>query len=357
MRVLHLDTETGWRGGQQQVLLLAQGLSTHPRFTGEAITVCRPGSQLAQRLAAANLPRRELDLVSPWSPLGVWRLRRLADEMGVDIIHAHASHAHNLAALATIASRRHLVVTRRVDFTPKGAWKYRRCAKVVAISQAIAGLLRGAGVPSERIAVIPSGIDPQRFAGADRARGRAALGLAAGDLAVLCVAALEDHKDHATLLAAWERVAAAHPQAHLLLAGEGGLREAVAARAAALPRVRLLGFRDDIPDLLAASDAFALTSHMEGLGTAVMDAMCCGLPVVATRAGGIPELIEDGADGLLAPVRDATAIAGALSKVLEDALLRQRLGAAARATANRRFLASAMVDAYVDLYDRITRGA
>ena len=113
----------------------------------------------------------------------------------------------------------------------------------------------------------------------------------------------------------------------------------------------------DVIDALAASDGFALTSHLEGLGTAVMDAMCCGLPVVATRAGGIPELIEDGVDGLLAPVRDAAAVAGALSKVLEDASLRQRLSAAARATANRRFLASAMVDAYVDLYDRITRGA
>lgn len=357
MRVLHLDTDLGWRGGQQQVLLLAQGLASHPRFRGEAITVCRPGSILAQRLGAANLPRRELDVASPWSPVGVWKLRRLATELGVDVIHAHASHAHNLAALATIASRRHLVVTRRVDFPPKGIWKYRRCDRIVAISQAIAGLLRGAGVPSERTVVIPSGIDPLRFAEADRARGRAALGLAEDDLAVLCVAALEDHKDHATLLAAWERIAAAHPRAKLLLAGEGRLRETIAARAAALPRVRLLGFRDDIPDLLAASDAFALTSHLEGLGTAVMDAMCCGLPVVATRAGGIPELIEDGVDGLLAPVRDASAVATALASVLADPGLRARLGAAGQATAQRRFLASAMVDAYVDLYDRITRGA
>ncbi len=357
MRVLHLDTETGWRGGQQQVLLLAQGLASHPRFRGEAITVCRPGSALAQRLVAAGLPRAELDLGSPWSPRGGWQLRRLAGEMGVDIIHAHASHAHNLAALATIWSKRQLVVTRRVDFPPKGAWKYRRCAKVVAISQAIAGILRTAGVPAERLSVIPSGIDPQRFAGADRARGRAALGLANDELAVLCVAALEDHKDHGTLLAAWREVVATHPRARLLLAGEGGLREALAAQASSLPRVSLLGFRDDIPDLLAAADAFALTSHMEGLGTAVMDAMCCRLPVVATRAGGIPELIEDGVDGLLAPVRDAAAVASRLSQVLGDAAMRTRLGAAAEATARRRFLAAAMVDAYVELYDRILRGA
>ncbi len=357
MRILQVDTEMLWRGGQQQVLLLAQGLAQHPRFRGEAITVCQPGSALAGRLAAAGLSRRELAVGSPWSPLAAWRLRRLVGELGVDIVHAHASHAHNLAALATIASPDHLVVTRRVDFAPKGAWKYRRCTRVVVISQAIAGILRTAGVAPERIEVIASGIDPARFAGADRARGRAALGLAEGDLAVLCVAALEDHKDHATLLSAWERLAGAHPRAHLLLAGEGDLRASLEARAAVLPRVRLLGFRDDIPDLLAAADAFTLTSHLEGLGTAVMDAMCCALPVLATRAGGIPELIEDGVDGLLAPVGDAAAVAGQLARILAEPALRTRLGEAARATAARRFLASAMVDAYVDLYDRITRGA
>lgn len=328
----------------------------HPRFRGESLTVCRPGSELARRLHQANLPRIELDMRSPWSPATVWRLRRIAREQSVDVIHAHASHAHSLAALACIGTRRHLVATRRVDFAPKGMWKYRRCARVVAISQAIAGILRGAGLPSERLAVIPSGIDPVRFAGADRARARAALGLPADAVVVLCVAALEDHKDHATLLRAWEQVVQ-DPSAHLLLAGDGSLRAAVEETCGRLPRVRLLGFRDDVPELLAAADIFALTSHMEGLGTAVMDAMCCGLPVVATRAGGLPELIEDGVDGVLAPVRDAQAVATALAGLVADPTRRTAIGAAARATAARRFLASAMVDAYVDLYDRLMRGA
>jgi len=357
MRVLHIDTETGWRGGQQQALLLAQGLVAHPQFDGESTTVCRRGSALAARLSAANLPFRELDIASPWLPSGVLQLRRLADKLGAEVIHAHASQAHTFAALSTIATRRHLVVTRRVDFMPKSIWKYRRCARVVAVSQAIAGILRSAGIPDERIAVIHDGIDPARFAQADAVRGRKALGLAGGDEFVLCVAAYEDHKDHATLLSAWERLAPTHPRIHLMLAGEGSLRPALAARAAALPRVRLLGFRDDIPDLQAAARAFVLTSHLEGLGTAVMDAMCCGLPVVATRAGGIPELVTDEVDGLLAPVRDAAAVAEQLGRLLADPALGARLGAAAKATAAQRFHASTMVDAYVDLYDRIARGA
>lgn len=357
MRVLLIDTEDGWRGGQLQVLLLARGLAAHPRFAGEAVTACRAGSPLAARLAAANLPRIELPPASPWSPAAVWRLRCAAREQAADILHAHASHAHTLAALAAVGTGRRLVVTRRVDFRPKGLWKYRRCARVVAVSDAIAGILRASGLPGERIQTIRDGIDASRFAGADRAAARAALSLDDGQRAVLCVAALEDHKDHATLLAAWEAVAAADPGAVLLLAGDGSLRPRVEAAAAALPRVRVLGFREDIPALLAAADAFVLSSHLEGLGSAVMDAMAVGLPVAATRAGGIPELIADGEDGLLVPVRDPPALAAALTRLLADPALRARLGAAAARTAAARFGAESMVGAYADLYHHLLRGA
>lgn len=353
VRVLLVDTEEGWRGGQQQVLLLARGLAGHPRFRGEAVTVCRRGSELAQRIIAAGLPCRAILGASPWSPRSVFALRSLARELDAGIVHAHASHAHTLSALATFGTGRRLLATRRVSFTPRGLWKYRRCTRVVAISQAIAGVLRGQGIPADRLEVIPSGIDPARFALADRGRGRASLGLADGDLAVLCVAALEDEKDHRTLLAAWRGIAAARPRAHLLLAGEGGLRGELTALAADLPRVRFLGFRNDIPDLLAAADAFVLASHHEGLGTAVMDAMCCRLPVVATRAGGIPELVRDDQDGLLVPERDPAAFAQALARILDDPALRVRLGAAAAATASDRFHAPAMVEAYVGVYNRM----
>ncbi len=356
MRVLQVDTEMGWRGGQQQLMLLLQGLQHHDRFSGEAITVCRPGSALAERLRACGLPYRELAMGSPWSPVAAWRLRRLAQELGADLIHAQTAHANNLGALACLGSQVHLLTSRRVDFPPRGTWKYRRCVRIVAVSQAVAGVLAAAGIAAERIVVIRDGTDAQRFANADRSRGRQALGLADGEVAVLCIAALEDHKDHRTLLTAWGRIAAAHPRAHLLLAGEGSLRSALEAQAASLPRVRFLGFREDIPDLLAAADVCTLTSHLEGLGSTVMDAMVCGVPVVATRAGGIPELIRDGEDGLLCPVGDVERLAGALGQVIADPGLRQRLGTAARHSAQS-FCAAGMVDAYVDLYDRVTRGA
>ncbi len=357
MRVLLVDSETGWRGGQQQVLLLAQGLAKHPRFRGEAITVCRPGSHLADRLAAAGLMRAELEMSSPWSPRAICGLRRLARERSADMLHAHTSHAHNLSVLASIATSLHVVATRRVAFAPKGAWKYRRCARVVAISHAIAGLLHAACVAPDRIDVIPSGIDPARFTGADRTRGRQAFGIADDELAVVCIAALEGEKGIATLLASWNTLAPAYQRAHLILVGDGSLRGTLTAQAQSMPRVHFLGFRNDISDLLAAADIVTQPSLSEGLGTTVMDAMYAEKPVVASRAGGLPELIEDSVDGLLVSVGAAEPLAQALGRLLADDSLRVRLGTAAGATARRRFLASAMVDAYVDLYDRIMRGA
>jgi glycosyltransferase involved in cell wall biosynthesis len=337
--ILHLDTEAGWRGGQQQVLYLAAGLAAAGTATA---VVCRAGSDLESRLRQAGVAVHPLAGGGPWHPGRILAVRRLAQKARV--VHAHASHAHTLAALATWGLGVPLVVTRRVDFAPKGLWKYRRASRVVAISQAIAGILRGRGLDP---VVIPSGIDPARATGGDRQRGRAALGMQEGDLAVLCVAALEDHKDHRTLLRAWSRVAAQHPTAYLLLAGDGALRHEL--EALATPRVRFLGFRADVPDLLAAADVFALTSHLEGLGTTVIDAQACGLPVVATAAGGIPELIDDGTTGLLCPVRDDAAVATALHRALADPQLRLRLGTGARAAANR-FTAAAMVASYARLY-------
>jgi hypothetical protein len=116
MRILNVDTEMGWRGGQQQVLLLARGLACHPGWGGSALTVCRTGSALAARLAAEDLPHTTIAAGSPWSPFAVAALRRVASSFAADLVHAHASHAHTLAALATLGSTRRLIATRRVDF-------------------------------------------------------------------------------------------------------------------------------------------------------------------------------------------------------------------------------------------------
>ncbi len=350
--ILHVNTEHGWRGGENQVALLVRGLGAQ----WPALTVCQPGSALARALRAAGQPVAELAMRGPLHLGAVRGLRRLLRTHGARALHAHTSHAHGLGVLACLGTAVPLIVTRRVDFavgrSAFGRWKYGRVARFAAVSAGVRGALVAGGVAAERVAVIHDGIDFARFPVDATSPVRAEHGIPADAVVFAITAALTDHKDHRTLLTAFARVEAAAPQAWLLVVGEGELAGELAtlARQLGLARTVFTGFRDDVPGILRSVDGFVLSSHLEGLGSSLMDAMHCGLPVVATRAGGIPELIDDGVDGLLVPVRDPAALAAALLRVTGDAGLRARLGAAAHQRAQARFGAETMVAAYRDLY-------
>lgn len=116
--------------------------------------------------------------------------------------------------------------------------------------------------------------------------------------------------------------------------------------------VRLVGERDDVPELLSSSSVFVLSSSSEALPVSVLEAMAAGLPVVATRVGGVPELVVDGETGFLVPPSDAAALAAALQRLLDDPELRARLGAAGRARAEEHFALDSFVEGHLDLYRR-----
>lgn len=162
---------------------------------------------------------------------------------------------------------------------------------------------------------------------------------------------MSDHKDQATLLRAWSQIEPQHPRAQLLIAGEGELRGELEhlITSLGLRRARLIGYRSDVPALLKGSDVFVMSSHLEGLCTSIMDAKRCGLPVVATRAGGIPEVVDETSGGVLVPVRDPVALAQALAVYLGDESRRARDAEIARRDSGR-FSAEAMVRSYVDFY-------
>jgi len=255
------------------------------------------------------------------------------------------------------------VVTRRVDFAVggglSGRWKYagRRVARFAAISSGVRSVLEAGGVEPARISLIPSGVDPARVEAADGSGVRAALGLPEDEPLVLCAAALVAHKGHRHLLNAWARIERARPRGHLLLAGRGELEEPLRLQGEhlGLRRVQFLGWREDLPRLLAAADVFALASVEEGLGTALVDAAFAEVPTVASAAGGIPDVVEDGVTGLLCPVADAEAFAAALSRLLDDPALRAGLAAAARARASERFHYQGMAAAYARLYAALAK--
>jgi glycosyltransferase involved in cell wall biosynthesis len=167
------------------------------------------------------------------------------------------------------------------------------------------------------------------------------------------VAALTDHKDHATLLRAAAIVVRDCPAARFVIVGQGELigRLRDLARSLGIESyVVFTGFRQDIDALLPAFDIFCLSSHMEGLGTSLLDAMVFARPIVATAAGGIPDAVQDGVSGRLAPPRDPEALASALLEVLKDSELRRRLGAAGRLRYEEFFTVERMVSATLDVY-------
>lgn len=357
MRILHVDEQTGWRGGEQQASYLIAGLGArgHECFLagrpGSPFVTAEHGGQVRDRLA---LPLRgELDLLS------ARRLARFSTDHGVQILHAHTGHAHMLACLARMFER-HLkvVVSRRVDFVPShnpfSRYKYSLPDHFIAISDAIRRILVDFGVPADKVSVVHSGIDAKRLEVPPRTRGE--LGLPEDGLLIGNVAALVGHKDHRTLVAAMPDVLDAVPDAHLAIVGEGALRPALEQQIRALgldSRVHLLGYRRDVPAILKTLSVFAMSSSEEGLGTSVLDAMASGVPVAATAAGGLPEMVRDDQTGLLAAPGDASGLAQALVRLLTDRGLAERLAQNAQVMVDTEFSADAMVEGNLGVYERL----
>jgi glycosyltransferase involved in cell wall biosynthesis len=238
-------------------------------------------------------------------------------------------------------------------------WLARNAPKLfemVAVSQAVLSDFRDATGLKDGGRVVLNGRPLERFRAplppAERARRRAGLGVADGTALLLCAATLQPSKDHPTLLRAMAELAKGGRPFVLLLAGDGPDRAALEEQARTLrlgERVRFLGRRDDVPDLMKAADLYVMTSVREGLPGSVVEAQASGLPCVATRCGGPEEVVADGVTGVVVPVGDAAAVANVVAALLADEGKRARMSAAARANALR-FDIGRMVDEWVALY-------
>jgi glycosyltransferase involved in cell wall biosynthesis len=356
MKVLHVDSGRDWRGGQNQVLLACTGMAARGH---DIVLACRRGSPLEQRARARGVAVATIDFGGELSPRPAWQVARVVRESRPDVVQAHDPHAITACHVALRGrARRQLVATRRVDFVPRGAlarWKYRAAARVVAASGAIRRILAEAGVENVRLRLVYEGV-ADRPAEAGGREALRALGVPDGAPVVGNIAALVDHKDHATLLRAAGLVCDRRPDVRFVIVGDGELKSSLTAqaRAAGLEgHVIFAGFREDVDRLLPAFDVFCLSSHMEGLGTIILDAMAFSRPVVATAAGGIPESVVDGVTGRLVPVRDHTALAQALLDVLERPELAAAFGRAGRARFEERFSADRMVEETLVIYKEL----
>ncbi len=333
LTVAHVNDSHTWRGGERQVLELMKGL----RDRGvNNLLVCRAGSEISRRARENGIETAHFPLMGEWDVASAFRMRTFLAERGVGIVHAHTAHAHSLALLALTGNRScRLVVSRRVDFHIRGLlsrrWKYGASVdRIIAVSDAIRRILIEDGVDAERVVTVRSGFIPDEFTEDRGTDLRSELGIPEDAVVIVTVAALAPHKEHCILLKAAHLVSRSHPEVRFLLAGEGEMRseiERLIRNLGLRQSVTLLGFRRDIASVYRAADIFAISSSEEGLCSSLLDAMYFRLPVVATRAGGIPELVTDGLNGYIVPVNDHVSFADRLCALIGQKELRERMGA------------------------------
>lgn len=352
LRVLHLVSSLQVGGMEHFVLRLAEEQQRYGHTT--AVLALRDGPLVAEAermgVQAMVLRGGKLRRVAE----NLWHIGRFRP----DVIHPHNPSSLHYAVLGKKVSRGRIVMTYHGE--GKGtarmpsAREWRELDALVAVSEGAAAQISH-WPHGGKLSAIRNGV---QFVPASRERAavRAELGLGDEPIGII-VARLDRLKGHAVLLRAAAALRDRGLPFTLLVAGDGAERAPLEALAVELglgaDRVRFLGFRKDVPDLLAASDFFVLPSETEGLPLSVLEAMAHRLAVIATPVGGVPELVPDEHHGLLVPVRDVDALAQALARVVADADLRATLGAHAQARCQGEFGFDRMTRQYVELYRKV----
>jgi len=288
----------------------------------------------------------------------IWRLRRIIREEQPDIVHLHSRRGADL--LGGIAARLagvKAVLTRRVDNPePRSVarWKYRLYDRVITISGGIRQVLLSEGVDPELLVCVRSAVSPDAYSDyCDRVWFRQAFGLAGDETVLSVIAQLIPRKGHRVLLQALPGLFADFPELRVIFFGQGPLENKLRRllkETGLGEKVILAGFRTDLPQILPCLDLVVHPALMEGLGIALLQAAGAGVPIVAVNAGGMPEVVRDGINGLLVPPGDSAALAAAIRQLLLDRPLMQRMGHAGRMLVASEFSIDRMVEGNLQVY-------
>jgi glycosyltransferase involved in cell wall biosynthesis len=370
VKVLHVITDTNIGGAGRYLLYLLP----QPAFRDLDVAVACPDGELASRLEKAGIRRVSIsgrDI--SFSPKLAAELVALMGREKPDLVHTHGSLSGRIAArlrrIPVVYTKHGLVrMSGQTGLPPTGPlarFVNKNAAKlladrVIAVSEAVRKELEESGIPPSMITVIPNGIElrlykpgarkssEQQPAGPDKA------GICSPIIGTLC--RLSPEKGLDTLIDAAKLVITSCPSARFVIAGTGILEKELQKKILDLrlePYVRMIGFVDDVPGFLGGLDVFVLPSNSEAIGLAVIEAMASGLPVVATRVGGVPEAVIDGITGLLVPPGQPKALAQAISRLIVDPDLAESMGAAGRKRAETMFDAEAAAERTVAVYTEV----
>lgn len=351
LTILHTEASLGFGGQERRILRELEGLDP-ARFRG--LLVCQPGARLGEVTEARGMPTIRLKMRSPYDPLAFARILRLLRRERVDIVHAHSSRDAWLAGAAGKMLGIPVFRTRHLLTRIGGPFVYARLTdRVLTVSEGVRQYLISAGVPAQQIVAVPTGIDLKRFdpARADLVDMRAHFGIPREAFVIGIIAVLRRAKGHRFLLQALKILAPEFPRMQLLIAGTGPQERNIRTLIKELgleERVRMLGHVDDIPSLLTALDVFVLPAQEEALGTALVEATAMGVPVIATRIGGIPEVL--GEAGLLFASEDVDALVAHLRTLMASPDLAVRMREQGKARARELYDENLMVRRTEKLY-------
>lgn len=334
MKILHISSPKSWRGGEQQLIYLAEELSN---AGVEQLIMCPFNSAVHKHCLKKHIAHITYFKGFSGNPMVAFRVAHVCKREHIDLIHVHDSHSHNFAVLSAVLANNvtPIIVSRRVDFPIQdhtfSLYKYNhpRIAKILCVSEAIKSVMLPFIEDQQKLEVVYSGIDLKKF---DKIKAdhsiRTLLGIEEHVHLIGNVAALAPHKDYFTFVDTAKKLIDDGLKAHFIALGDGPLKREIETYIAAqsmTDHISLLGFRTDVLEILSVLDLFLITSETEGLGTSILDALALKVPVVATAAGGIVEVISHEKSGLLCPVKDVSSLVQACKRMLEDEALRNRI--------------------------------
>lgn len=357
MNILFVDLETEWRGGQNQALLLLKGLQARGH-SAELIAV--RGSALSERAAASGIAvndvARGMSRVS-----AAIKILALTRNRSFDALHSNEPRAVTAVWLARVHRRIPFLIARRVGYrlgkSRMALSRYRAATRIVAISNWVAAQLVASGAPKDKLVVIYEGIEiPSPPSSESRIAARKRWNIPDTTALLGSVGVLLPDKGHELLIRALTQLRSGFSDRRLLLAGDGPCRndlERLAKELGVDDRVIFAGFVKDIAAVYPALDVFLFPSFFEGLGTSLLSAMSYGIPSVAFSCCAFGEIIEDGKSGFLVPQGNVEAIVKAVTSLLRDRQLSQRVGEAGRARIIEKFSSEQMVDETIKLYGEV----
>lgn len=360
MHVVHLETGRNLYGGARQVVYLLQGLA---RQGVTSTLVCPPDSAIATAVGHPDVSVQTMPMAGDLDAGFGLRFGRWLAEQHPDLLHVHSRRGADIwGGIAARQAGIPAVVSRRVDSPDLpllGSIKYGMYERVIAISAAIAAQLGETGVSKDKLRVVHSAIELEGDQpGWSREQFRDAFGLQPDQLAVVCVAQLIPRKGHAVLLDAWQAILARCPAARLILFGKGteeARLRSQAERSGLGDSVRFAGFRADLHDFFAYADLLVHPALHEGLGVCLLEAQAFGVPVVASRVGGITEAVAENQSGFLVSPQNPEELAGAVIRLLTDADLRAEFGAAGRRHIAENFSVDRMVSGNLAVYEELLK--